>query len=84
MRQDDDGSKQTNKVYTLDAKQSNDYVWDNPTAPNRRIQLSCDGVPFPRNIDMMAIGVQPPLKVSVRSLFEPLSSTDRAGWTSDR
>jgi vacuolar protein sorting-associated protein 13A/C len=68
MTQDDDGAKQRYPQRQVNARSEADYAWDYPTAPNRRIQLSCDGVPLPRNIDMMAIGIQPPLKIPVRHL----------------
>lgn len=64
-RQDDDGTKQKHSVYEVGPKGEADYTWDIPTAGNKRLQISCDGVPLPKNIDMMAIGIQPPMKVSV-------------------
>ena len=64
--QDDDGSKQNHPLRELRPKGEADYAWDYPTAGNKRLQLACDGVPLPRNIDMMAIGIQPPIKVAVR------------------
>jgi vacuolar protein sorting-associated protein 13A/C len=42
-----------------------DYAWDYPTAENKRIKLMIDGVPLPRTVDMMAIGIQPPMKIPV-------------------
>ena len=67
--QDDDGSKQRYPQRQVESRSEADYAWDYPTAPNRRIQLSVDGVPLPRNIDMMAIGIQPPMKVPASHLL---------------
>jgi hypothetical protein len=63
--QDEDGLKQRYPVREVGPRCEADYAWDYPTAHSKRIQLSCDGVPMPRNIDIMAIGIQPPMKVSV-------------------
>jgi vacuolar protein sorting-associated protein 13A/C len=74
MFQDDDGSKQKHPLRELQPKGEADYAWDYPTAGNKRLQLACDGVPLPRNIDMMAIGIQPPIKVAVSS-FQTLKTS---------
>ena len=42
-----------------------DYAWDYPDNRSKRIRLLLEGVPLPQTIDMMAIGVQPPVKVAV-------------------
>ncbi|ORY32314.1 hypothetical protein BCR39DRAFT_523905, partial [Naematelia encephala] len=42
------------------------YTWDQPTAANKRLKLVCDGVSLPRTIDIMAIGIQPPVKIPPR------------------
>ena len=83
--QEGDGAKGRYKSYDLPAKDHSEYVWDYPTAPNKRIQIICDGVPFPRNIDMMAIGVQPPLRLPVCPRPRAVdNSTDTSGWSADR
>ncbi|KAL7419546.1 Vacuolar protein sorting-associated protein 13 [Cryptotrichosporon argae] len=64
---DDDGtSKEACKARELPPRQTIDYTWDQPTANGKRIRLVADGVPLPSSIDMMAIGVQPPVKVPAR------------------
>lgn len=50
----------------LEPHSTAEYTWDAPTAKNKRIRLSADGVPLPRTIDTMAIGVQPPIKIAPR------------------
>jgi vacuolar protein sorting-associated protein 13A/C len=52
-------------VFELPAKTTTDYAWDYPIAENKRIRFMLDGVPLPRPVDMMAIGIQPPMKVPV-------------------
>lgn len=53
------------------------YAWDYPTAQNKRIQLSIhregtERQPIGRPIDMMAIGIQPPIKI------RPMASNQRS------
>ncbi|KIR37167.1 vacuolar protein sorting-associated protein vps13 [Cryptococcus deuterogattii MMRL2647] len=59
-------------VHLLPPRSVQNYAWDWPTAGNKRIRLYVDpgnlstgekGVELPNAIDMMAIGIQPPMKV---------------------
>lgn len=59
-------------VHFLPPRSVQNYAWDWPTAGNKRIKLYVDpgntssgekGVELPNAIDMMAIGIQPPMKV---------------------
>lgn len=43
-----------------------EYTWDWPTAKEKRIVLSTGGVVIQRPFDIMAIGVQPPIKIPSR------------------
>lgn len=43
-----------------------EYTWDWPTAQEKRILLSTGGMVLQRPFDIMAIGVQPPIKVPPR------------------
>ena len=49
----------------LEAHGKADYAWDYPDAQFKRLRLMIDGVPLPKTIDMMAIGIQPPIKIPV-------------------
>ncbi|WWC86271.1 uncharacterized protein L201_001144 [Kwoniella dendrophila CBS 6074] len=65
---DDDGTRDTRPLRFLPAKSEQDYAWDWPTARNKRIKLLIDDgqnepIPLANTIDMMAIGIQPPIKV---------------------
>ncbi|OCF42293.1 vacuolar protein sorting-associated protein vps13 [Kwoniella heveanensis CBS 569] len=66
---DEDGTRDARPVHKLPAKSTEDYAWDWPTAENKRIRLLVDAgshnelVPLPNTVDMMAIGIQPPMKV---------------------
>lgn len=42
-----------------------EYTWDWPTSREKRLLLATGGVVLPRPIDVMAIGVQPPIKIPV-------------------
>lgn len=60
-----------------------DYTWDYPTAANKRIQLYVaprnpneEKQPVGKPIDMMAIGIQPPVKI------RPMSSNQRSNTVS--
>jgi hypothetical protein len=82
--QDDDESKQRYPHRDVGPRCDADYAWDYPTAPSKRLQFSCDGVPLPRNIDIMAIGIQPPMKVSVSLAIRHVSfQADFIGWTAN-
>nr|XP_018267277.1 vacuolar protein sorting-associated protein vps13 [Kwoniella dejecticola CBS 10117]OBR89435.1 vacuolar protein sorting-associated protein vps13 [Kwoniella dejecticola CBS 10117] len=66
---DEDGTRDKRPLRFLPAKSEQDYAWDWPTATNKRIRLLIeDGpnnepIPLANTIDMMAIGIQPPMKV---------------------
>lgn len=66
--QDDEAPKDDCPVRSLASHSTADYAWDHPTAENKRIRLVADGVPLPRTFDMMAIGIQPPIKLAVGGL----------------
>ncbi len=58
------------KIRELKPDETVDYTWDYPAATNKRIKLLYEGEALPALIDMMAIGVPPPIKVNVsRSLL---------------
>lgn len=42
-----------------------EYTWDWPTSPKKLLLLATGGVVLPSPIDVMAIGVQPPIKIPV-------------------
>lgn len=71
--EDDETPKDGCSPRPLSAHITAEYTWDYPTAENKRMLLVMDGVPLPRTIDMMAIGVQPPIKLGVSRRF-PLQS----------
>lgn len=61
-------------MHLLPPRSVQNYAWDWPTAGSKRIRLYVDpgnlstgekGVELPNAIDMMAIGIQPPMKVPV-------------------
>ncbi|WWD17860.1 hypothetical protein CI109_102304 [Kwoniella shandongensis] len=66
---DDDVTSQQRPLRSLPARATEDYAWDWPTADNKRIRLfvdpgqGADPVPLPNTVDMMAIGIQTPMKV---------------------
>ncbi|WVQ62160.1 uncharacterized protein L199_000298 [Kwoniella botswanensis] len=66
---DEDGTRDTRPLRYLPAKSEQDYAWDWPTATNKRIRLLVDAgpnnepIPLANTIDMMAIGIQPPMKI---------------------
>nr|XP_019015055.1 vacuolar protein sorting-associated protein vps13 [Kwoniella pini CBS 10737]OCF53836.1 vacuolar protein sorting-associated protein vps13 [Kwoniella pini CBS 10737] len=66
---DEDGTRDKRPLRFLPAKSEQDYAWDWPTATNKRIRLlvengpDSDPIPLANTIDMMAIGIQPPMKV---------------------
>lgn len=45
-----------------------EYTWDWPTSREKRLLLATGGIVLPRPIDVMAIGVQPPMKIPVSSV----------------
>lgn len=53
-------------IRTLKPHETVDYTWDWPVANKKRIRLVTDEVALPRGIDMMAIGIQPPIKIGNR------------------
>ncbi|CAK9783702.1 putative late endosome to vacuole transport-related protein [Cutaneotrichosporon oleaginosum] len=48
-----------------------DYTWDWPTSREKRLLLATGGIVLPRPIDVMAIGVQPPMKIPSRGQGQP-------------
>ncbi|KAK8865949.1 hypothetical protein IAR55_001098 [Kwoniella newhampshirensis] len=66
---DDDVTSQQRPLRSLPARATEDYAWDWPTAENKRIRLYVDPgqgaepVPLPNTVDMMAIGIQTPMKI---------------------
>lgn len=52
----------------LPPHQAVDYTWDWPTSKEKRILLATEGIVLPRPIDVMAIGVQPPIKIPPRGV----------------
>ncbi|EIW72804.1 hypothetical protein TREMEDRAFT_25659 [Tremella mesenterica DSM 1558] len=62
----DDTSPRDCPVRDLPPHGNVEYTWDYPTASNKHLQLALDGVPVPGGIDMLAIGVQPPIRVPSR------------------
>lgn len=67
-----DSDKQVTSLPVRDVPENEavNYAWDWPTASKKRLRLTVDGVPLPQSIDMMAIGVQPPIK-----LVSPVTGT---------
>ena len=61
---DGESGRETSHVRDIAPHSTVDYAWDYPDARNKRIRLMIDGVPLPKAIDMMAIGIQPPVKVT--------------------
>lgn len=58
-------------VYRIKPHSRLAYAWDSPAASNRKIYLNCNkGV---RLIDIMEIGVLPPLKVRIKVHFKFIS-----------
>ncbi|WRT64162.1 uncharacterized protein IL334_001091 [Kwoniella shivajii] len=76
---DDDGTRDSRPIRNLPPKAEQDYAWDWPTASNKRIRLLVDDgpnnepIPLANTVDMMAIGIQPPIKVP-RTASVPRSS----------
>ncbi|ORX35977.1 putative late endosome to vacuole transport-related protein [Kockovaella imperatae] len=63
---DADSAKRSTPVRDLEPHGAVDYAWDYPDAPHKRMRLMIEGNPLPKNIDMMAIGIQPPVKIPRR------------------
>lgn len=62
---DDGGDPSVYKERDLPPGETVDYTWDWPTAKDKRILLAAGDLVLPRPIDIMAIGVQPPIKIPV-------------------
>ncbi|BEI82300.1 hypothetical protein CcaverHIS002_0301680 [Cutaneotrichosporon cavernicola] len=48
-----------------------EYTWDWPTSREKRLLLATGGIVLPRPIDVMAIAVQPPIKIPSRGQGQP-------------
>lgn len=64
---EDGGDAQTYVSRDLKPHTDVDYTWDWPVSRNKRLLLYRGQTMVPRPIDVMAIGVQPPLKIQVRA-----------------
>ncbi|KAL1410608.1 Vacuolar protein sorting-associated protein 13 [Vanrija albida] len=60
---EDGGDSQTYVLRDLKPDSEVDYTWDWPVSRNKRLQLYRGQTLIPRPIDVMAIGVQTPLKI---------------------
>lgn len=67
---DDGGDSKVFVERDLNPGETVDYTWDWPTASEKRIVLSTGNLVLPRPIDIMAIGVQPPIKIPVSWIYQ--------------
>lgn len=61
--QDDGGRAPDGNERDLPPHEDVEYTWDQPTAGKKRIRISMEGVPLPTLVDIMAMGIQPPVKM---------------------
>ena len=84
MKEEDSGSSPY-PIRKIPVGKTVDYSWDSPTDENKRLRLTANGIPLPSTVDMMAIGLQPPVKLAVRKLIrlssKSLTSTAQI-WSS--
>ncbi|GMK58122.1 hypothetical protein CspeluHIS016_0501540 [Cutaneotrichosporon spelunceum] len=68
---DDDADASVFVERKLPPHETVDYAWDWPTSREKRVLLATGGIVLSRPIDVMAIGVQPPIKIPSRNQGQP-------------